>query len=74
MASSVDRTRGPGSSGPAPLEGGSSLRVDVARSGRHPARAPAGSGGEFRGRNLGLTGERPELMDVQRGYYLDILV
>ncbi|CAA6603617.1 hypothetical protein MTBLM1_100115 [Rhodospirillaceae bacterium LM-1] len=29
---------------------------------------------EFRFRNLGLEGEKPNNMDVPRGHYLDILV
>jgi hypothetical protein len=76
LASSIERTQGQAAagSGASIVDARQALPSDVSRPRRKAAPPSSDASGQFRPRNLGLSGEKPANMDVARGYYLDILV
>ncbi|MBF0270048.1 MAG: hypothetical protein HQL44_15805 [Alphaproteobacteria bacterium] len=74
MANSVERTSSQASSGASQLGSRTSLTVESTGARRKVGAKTQAPPTEFRFRNLGLEGEKPNNMDVPRGHYLDILV
>jgi hypothetical protein len=73
VAESIERTESSSSSSASALGARTVLPGSSGSSRKKTAPAPGTAPYEFRQRNLGLTGDRPEKMDVARGHYLDIL-